>query len=80
MRSKILEALLGKLDKYLTMDINEICFNKEKELWIGKDGHYEKIIDEELDERFLLNFCEQLATARNLYFNINIPHLSCANP
>lgn len=38
MRSKILQALLGKLDKYLTMDINEICFNKEKELWLGKDG------------------------------------------
>ena len=80
MRSKILQALLGKLDKYLTMDINEICFNKEKELWLGKDGKYDKIIDEELDERFLLNFCEQLATARNLYFNINIPHLSCSIP
>ena len=65
MRSKILQALLCKLDKYLTMDINEICFNKEKELWLGKDGKYKVIIDEELDERFLLNFCEQLATARN---------------
>lgn len=80
MRSKILQALLDKLDKYLTMDINEICFNKEKELWLGKDGKYDKIIDDELDERFLLNFCEQLATARNLYFNINIPHLSCSIP
>ncbi|MBR2112203.1 MAG: Flp pilus assembly complex ATPase component TadA [Helicobacter sp.] len=80
MRSKILEALLTKLEKYLTMDINEICFNKEKELWLGKNGEYEIVYDEELDERFLLNFCEQLATARNLYFNIEVPHLSCSIP
>lgn len=80
MRSKLLDVLLSKLDKYLTMDINEICFNQEKELWIGRNGEYEKVIDEELDERFLLNFCEQLATARNLFFNIEVPHLSCSIP
>lgn len=80
MRSKLLEALLTKLEKYLTMDINEICFNKEKELWIGRNGQYECVQDEELDERFLLNFCEQLATARNLFFNIEVPHLSCSIP
>ncbi|WP_201274691.1 ATPase, T2SS/T4P/T4SS family [Helicobacter magdeburgensis] len=80
MRSKILETLLGKLDKYLSMDINEIAFNQEKELWIAKNGVWEKIVDEEFDERFLLNFCEQLATARNLFFNIDVPHLSCSIP
>lgn len=80
MRSKLLDVLLSKLDKYLTMDINEICFNQEKELWIGRNGQYERLIDEELDERFLLNFCEQLATARNLFFNIEVPHLSCSIP
>lgn len=41
---------------------------------------WEKIVDEEFDERFLLNFCEQLATARNLFFNIDVPHLSCSIP
>ncbi|BDB64085.1 conjugal transfer protein TrbB [Helicobacter cinaedi] len=80
MRSKILETLLGKLDKYLSMDINEIAFNQEKELWIAKNGVWEKIVDEEFDKRFLLNFCEQLATARNLFFNIDVPHLSCSIP
>lgn len=80
MRSKLLDVLLLKLEKYLTMDINEICFNQEKELWIGRNGIYEQIIDEEFDERFLLNFCEQLATARNLFFNIEVPHLSCSIP
>ncbi|WP_231997559.1 hypothetical protein [Helicobacter cinaedi] len=39
---------------------------------------WEKIVDEEFDERFLLNFCEQLATARNLFFNIDVSHLSCS--
>lgn len=80
MRSKLLEALLTKLEKYLTMDINEICFNKEKELWLGKNGNYEKVIDEELNSEFLLSFCEQLATARKLFFNIQVPHLSCSIP
>ena len=80
MRSKLLDVLLLKLEKYLTMDINEICFNKEGELWLGKNGNYEIVKDEELDERYLLNFCEQLATARNLFFNIEVPHLSCSIP
>ncbi|TLD95412.1 ATPase [Helicobacter jaachi] len=80
MRSKLLEALLSRLDKYLTMEINEICINREKELWVQKNGHYERLEDESLDERFLLNFCEQLATARNLFFDINVPHLSCSIP
>ncbi|MCI7484347.1 ATPase, T2SS/T4P/T4SS family [Helicobacter sp. 10-6591] len=80
MRHKLLEVLLLKLNPYLQRDINEICFNQEKELWLGKNGEYERVIDEELNEQFLLNFCEQLATARNLYFNIEIPHLSCSIP
>lgn len=80
MRSKILESLIGKLEKYLSMDINEIAFNQEKELWIAKNGVWERLEDEELNERTLLNFCEQLATARNLFFNIDVPHLSCSIP
>lgn len=80
MRSKILDIAISKLEKYLSMDINEICFNREKELWLGKNGVYERIVDEELDTRFLLNFCEQLATARNLFFNVAVPHLSCSIP
>lgn len=80
MRSKLLETMLARLEKYLSMDINEICFNREKELWLGKNGVYERVIDEELDTRFLLNFCEQLATARNLFFNVAVPHLSCSIP
>ena len=62
------------------MDINEIAFNQEKELWIAKNGVWERLEDEELNERTLLNFCEQLATARNLFFNIDVPHLSCSIP
>ena len=80
MRSKILDIAISKLEKYLSMDINEICFNREKELWLGKNGVYERVVDEELDTRFLLNFCEQLATARNLFFNVAVPHLSCSIP
>ncbi|PAF49440.1 ATPase [Helicobacter sp. 12S02232-10] len=78
--SKILSVLVDKLQPYLEKDINEIIFNDQKEMYLTKGSEYEKIECPEFDENFLIHFCEQLATYRNLYFNVSVPHLSCSIP
>lgn len=78
--SRILQVLVEKLKPYLSLDINEVQFNGAKEMYLVKGSSYEKIPESLFDERFLLNFCEQLANSRNLFFNTQVPHLSCSIP
>lgn len=78
--SRILQVLVQKLQPYLSQDINEIQFNGAKEMYLVKGSSYEKIPESLFDERFLLNFCEQLANSRNLFFNTQVPHLACSIP
>lgn len=78
--SRILQVLVEKLKPYLSLDINEVQFNGAKDMYLVKGSSYEKIPESLFDERFLLNFCEQLANSRNLFFNTQVPHLSCSIP
>lgn len=77
--SRILQVLVQKLHPYLSQDINEIQFNGRM-MYLVKGSSYEKIEESLFDERFLMNFCEQLANSRNLFFNLQVPHLSCSIP
>lgn len=77
--SRILQVLVQKLHPYLSQDINEIQFNGRM-MYLVKGSSYEKIEEPLFDERFLMNFCEQLANSRNLFFNLQVPHLSCSIP
>lgn len=78
--SRILQVLVQKLHPYLSQDINEIQFNGAKMMYLVKGSSYTKIEEHLFDERFLMNFCEQLANSRNLFFNLQVPHLSCSIP
>ncbi|PAF53016.1 ATPase [Helicobacter sp. 13S00482-2] len=78
--SRILQVLVEKLKPYLTLDINEIQFNSSKDMYLVRGSSYEKVSESLFDERFLMNFCEQLANSRNLFFNTQVPHLSCSIP
>lgn len=78
--SRILQVLVQKLKPYLSADINEIQFNGAELMYLVKGSSYEKIDEHLFDERFLMNFCEQLANSRNLFFNLQVPHLSCSIP
>ncbi|PAF42169.1 CpaF/VirB11 family protein [Helicobacter sp. 11S03491-1] len=78
--SRILQVLVEKLKPYLTLDINEVQFNGSQDMYLVKGNSYEKVAQPLFDERFLMNFCEQLANSRNLFFNIQVPHLSCSIP
>ena len=53
MSSIVLDTMLEKMDKYLTLEANEICINKPKELMIDRNSKWEVIEDEEIDEDFL---------------------------
>ncbi|PAF48812.1 ATPase [Helicobacter sp. 12S02232-10] len=78
--SKVLQVLTEKLNPYLKQDINEVIFNREKEMFLVRGSEYERVECEAFDERFLMILCEQLANYRNLYFNKQVPHLSCSIP
>ncbi|MDE6885703.1 MAG: Flp pilus assembly complex ATPase component TadA [Helicobacteraceae bacterium] len=79
--SLVLQSLLKVWKPYFKIEnATEIVVNKEKEVWIDINNKFERRIDENLNEQFLLDFVEQLATHRNLFFNINTPHLSCSIP
>lgn len=78
--SRILQVLVQKLKPYLSADINEIQFNGAELMYLVKGSSYQKIEEHLFDERFLMNFCEQLANSRNLFFNLQVPHLSCSIP
>lgn len=79
--SSVLYHLLKVWQSYFQIDgITEITINKEKEVILEINGEFETKIDERLSEQFLMDFCKQLATYRNLFFNINVPHLSCCIP
>lgn len=80
-RSLVLESLLKVWQPYFEIEgLTEIVINKEKEVWLDINNKFERRLDENLNEQFLLDFCEQLATHRNLFFNLNVPHLSCSIP
>lgn len=79
--SSVLYHLLKVWKPYFEIDgITEISMNKEKEVILEINGEFQTKIDERLTKQFLIDFCEQLATYRNLFFNINVPHLSCSIP
>ncbi|AFI06515.1 ATPase, T2SS/T4P/T4SS family [Helicobacter cetorum] len=78
--SAILEVLISKLRPYLELDINEVIFNEPYKFYLVRGSSYELLENKAFDEKFLMNFCEQLATHRNLFFNHNFPHLACSIP
>lgn len=78
--SLLLQALIQRLEKYLTMDINEISINKEKEVYITRGSKHELITDEDLDSETLFLLCKHLANARDMEFNEYTPVLSCSIP
>lgn len=80
-KSLVLGHLLEVWQSYFQMEgITEIVVNKPKELYLDIHNNFQKVIDEKINEYFLMDFVEQLATHRNLFFNLNVPHLSCSVP
>lgn len=80
-KSLVLQSLLNVWQPYFEIDgITEIMVNNPEEIWLDINNNFEKVIDKKLNAQFLLDFAEQLATYRNLFFNINTPHLSCSIP
>lgn len=72
--SSVLYHLLKVWKPYFEIDgITEISMNKEKEVMLEVNGEFQTKIDERLTKQFLIDFCEQLATYRNLFF-----YLKCA--
>lgn len=79
--SSVLFHLLQVWKPYFEIDgITEISVNTEKEVILEINGKFQTKIDEKITATFLMDFCKQLATYRNLFFNINVPHLSCSIP
>lgn len=76
----VLAHKLKILHPYLTMQANELIFNKPKEVFIDKGDSWELINDERLDYDFLSDFLSQLANKRMQRFNEKYPHLSCELP
>ena len=76
----VLAHKLKILDPYLTMQANELIFNKPKELFIDLGDSWKEIVDERLDYDFLSDFLSQLANKRRQIFNEKHPHLSCELP
>lgn len=76
----VLAHKLKILNPYLTMNANELIFNKPKEIYIDKGDSWEVVEDNRLDYDFLSDFLSQLANKRMQRFNDKYPHLSCELP
>ncbi|GMB92625.1 VirB11 type IV secretion ATPase VirB11-3 [Helicobacter bizzozeronii] len=78
---KVLKAQIDTLRPYLESGITELISNTQKELWLYcLDGTRERVCDENLDQEFLLRFCEQLASYYALPFGLQAPTLNCSLP
>ncbi|RDU65767.1 conjugal transfer protein [Helicobacter didelphidarum] len=80
MVSMVLQHKLEILEKYLTLEANELIFTKSGEFYVDYGDRFELIEDKQLDYEFLNDFLVQLATRRNQRFNESYPSLSCELP
>ncbi|BCD46776.1 ATPase, T2SS/T4P/T4SS family [Helicobacter suis] len=78
--SLMLQHFIQELRPFLEMQINEIIFNGPYVLYLVKGSQTQRVENARFDERFLLNFCEQLATYRHQRFDLNHPKLSTSIP
>ncbi|MFC3848505.1 ATPase, T2SS/T4P/T4SS family [Helicobacter baculiformis] len=78
--SLVLQHFIQELRPFLEMPINEIIFNGPGVLYLVEGQHRKKVECPNFDARFLLNFCEQLATYRHQRFDLNHPKLSTSIP
>lgn len=76
----VLKNILSKLDKYLSLEANELIFNKAGEIFVDYGNKWEIIKDESLTTSFLNDFLIELANRRNQQFNTTHCHLSCELP
>lgn len=80
-KSLLLKTLIEEWKPYFQIEnVTEIIVNEAKEIIIEKNGRFEFLYNEKINEQFLLDFCEQLANYRNMFFNVNVPHLSSSIP
>ncbi|GMB94031.1 CpaF/VirB11 family protein [Helicobacter heilmannii] len=78
---KVLKAQIALFAPYLQSGVTELLSNTENELWLYKlSGARQKIQDLTFSKEFLLRFCEQLASYRDLPFNSLAPTLNCSIP
>lgn len=78
--NSVLAHKLKALHKYLSLEANELIFNRPKEIFVDKGDSWEVIKDENLSLSFLNDFLIQLATMRRQRFNERYCHLSCELP
>lgn len=78
---KVLKAYVERIKPYIqAKDVNEVIFNREKEVWLMKGSSFERIVDLKMDSETLLFFCKHLATYRDFYFDEKFPILACSIP
>ncbi|MCE3037691.1 ATPase, T2SS/T4P/T4SS family [Helicobacter anatolicus] len=76
-----IDLLVKKLEEYIGLEnINEVIFNREKQLYLQFGSSYKEVIDESLDFEFLFDFCKVLAIKLNLRFDEKYPQLNCSIP